>query len=157
MRASMVRNFLSAISNLLDALAKSIAGILALIALATLCLPALEKAVSTFIAWRFGAVGYVYYEIGEDRKGALDVTGDGNLRLLSADRYLFDDIKWGDKLQSSDAALFRIGPSRTERSIFVLEKPNCVVVFSKSKEIDVTDAITGGWLYVGTTSCGLFN
>ncbi|MCF7779375.1 hypothetical protein GLP59_17350 [Sulfitobacter sp. M220] len=143
--------------NLLDILAKSVAGILATIAFATLCLPVFEKATSTFIAWRFGAVGYVYYEIGEDRKGALDVTGDGNLRLLSADRYLFEDIRWGDKLQSSDAASFRTGPSRSERSMFVLENPNCIIVFSRSTKIDVTDAVTGGWLYVGTTSCGLFN
>jgi len=133
--------------------AKVIGSAIAIIAFLSLLFPVVDKAVASFIAWRFGATGYVYYEINDDN----GITGDGQLRLLKSGAADYGNIHWGDKLQSATAVHFRDEADKSARVMFVLKEPNCLIVLSPVREVDVTKAKSGGWFYVGTTSCGLFN
>ncbi|MGC1495585.1 MAG: hypothetical protein WA790_07240 [Sulfitobacter sp.] len=143
----------TAIVEYLGTTARVSGGVLAVVAIISLFIPLFEKTVTAFIAWRFGALGHVYYEIDAEN----EVTTHGQLRLLASNRFLFDDIKWGDKLQSATDVNFRDAPTKRSRTRFILSNPNCVIVLKVGEPYPVEKAKSGGWLYVGTTACGLFN
>ncbi|NVP56055.1 hypothetical protein [Mycoplana rhizolycopersici] len=103
-------------------------------------------------AWRFGASGYVYYEIGKD----LMPTGDSDLFLLEPGKGTYEELSIGDKLQAGSWVHFRESPTTASRARFVLQRGDCVVVLKADKPFAVTDALSGGWVYVATTACGLF-
>jgi hypothetical protein len=62
----------------------------------------------------------------------------------------------GDKLQAEDDQFLREQASKDGPLIFVLRKADCVIVLHKDHEVPVTKAVSGGWLRVATSACGLF-
>jgi hypothetical protein len=89
------------------------------------------------------------------------LTDDGNLYLLKYSSGLYDDIKKGDKLRAADAVYFRESATKKSRAMFHLNANDCVIVISDPKNeykepFKDPKAISGGWLRVATTPCGLF-
>ena len=125
------------------------------------------RPIEAIVASRNGLTGFVYYEVGYNRsltcvKGKTFKTCDGQLFLLDDTKNAeYEEIKKGHRLivnTRNDAKVnFRIGPSKKSAPMYVLKNGECVIVIEKpSHPIDVKDAVSGGWLEVATTSCGLF-
>ena len=51
---------------------------------------------------------------------------------------------------------FRLEPNRTSRTVFLLQSGDCVIVLARVREEPVQAALSGGWLRVATTACGLY-
>jgi hypothetical protein len=167
----------------LEKTSKTVAALLALIAVLAFLVPCIETGVRLLTAWRFGAVGAVYYEVTKDReptcgtKGA-DPAKCGHLFLLRGGPGYFENLKSGDVLQAASEINFRQlepldegkwfarekVPAPKDRvyskhsRIFLLKEGECAIVFRRLRKLeDLTDpAHSGGWLKVGTTACGLF-
>lgn len=143
--------------NGLEQITKVMATVVALFALIGFFVPPLGTLINVFTAWRFGAVGYVYYEIGKNRAP----TGDGQFYLLRSNTLgTYKDISMGDKFQAVTPVNFRELP-RTDNSpiVFVLDAGDCVTVLAHDHEkfpLQDRDAVSGGWFKVATTACGLF-
>jgi hypothetical protein len=136
----------------LETAAKVVGVVVALLAALSFVLPPFGKWIDMTTARRFGALGYVYYEIDKDKAP----TNDGQLFLLRQGSGLFEDIVAGDKLQAASPVNFREQPDNHSRPIFLLGKGDCVIVLTPDHRIDVQHALSGGWLNVATTACGLF-
>jgi hypothetical protein len=138
--------------------AKLIAALIALIAAAAFFIPPIGTAVAMLTAWRFGVVGYAYYEIGQQR----ELTSDGNFHLLKGGSGLFETIAIGDKLQVRSGGTVNIrdmpigDPQSKTLILFKVREGDCVIVFGKGSKVETRNAVSGGWLRVGTTACGLF-
>ncbi len=137
-------------------LASKVTGIIAaLVAICALFLPAtLWKPIESVIAIIYGTNGWVYYEVGENRK----ITDDGNFYLLKeTETGHYEEIEIGDKLRVSGNVNFRSGPGAEYPRSFVLITGDCVIVTRSPKNaVEVTDAESGGWVNVATSPCGLF-
>lgn len=133
-----------------------ITGIVASIfALCALFLPSsIWKVAESQIAQIYGANGWVYYEVGEER----EITKDGNFYLLKeSPTGYYNEIEVGDKLRVVGNANFRSGKGSSEPKTFVLVGGDCVIITSKPRdEYSVKKAKSGGWLKVATSPCGLF-
>jgi hypothetical protein len=136
----------------LETAAKTVGIIAALLAALSFALPPLGKWVDMTTAQRFGAIGFVYYEIDKEKAP----TDDGQLYLLRPGSGLFEDIAAGDKLQAASAVNFREESNNHSRPMFLLQKGDCVIVLATDRKIAVEHALSGGWLKVATTACGLF-
>lgn len=146
------RNY-AAISKALERLAKLVAAVLGVVALISFIFPPFGNLIETLTAWRFGAVGYVYYEIDND----LAPTTDGNLYLLADGGREFTDLRFGNKLQATmGRKYFRTEPKLLAPIIFMLKEGDCVLVLATEKPTPVTTAKSGGWAKVATSGCGLF-
>lgn len=137
--------------------AKVVAAVVTLTAAAAFVIPPLGTAVAMLTTWRFGVVGYVYYEIGKDR----ELTKQGNLHLLKAGDGSFKSIEVGDMLRVGKGGVVNVRERYEAREeskpiIFRVLENDCVIVFETTPEISVKEAQSGGWLKVGTTACGLF-
>ena len=133
--------------------AQTAALVAALLAIAGFLIPPLGTLVNLITAWRFGATGYVYYEIGPNRT----TTADSRWYLPRAGSGTYADLAVGDKLQEEDDQFLREHPAKDASPfIFVLRKADCVIVLHKDHEVTVQKAVSGGWLKVATSACGLF-
>ena len=132
--------------------AKSVGIVGACRALLGFLVPPIGNVVNLVTAWRFGAVGYVYYEVGPNRT----LTDDGRFYLLRAGDGRYQDISIGDRLQAVDEVHFRVWPTGNSPTIFLLGFRDCVIVLGRDHEVSVTPPHSGGWLKVATTACGLF-
>lgn len=138
---------------LIETVARAIAAAVALIAAAGFLVPSIGTLVNLVTSRRFGATGYVYHEIGENRH----LTDDGRWYLPRAGAGTYADLSVGDKLQAVDEVRLREKASGDPTAeIFELRKGDCVIVLSKDHEVRVQKALSGGWLKVATTACGLF-
>jgi hypothetical protein len=137
---------------LTERISRASASALAIIVLVGFLVPPLGRLFNVVTAYRFGAVGYVYYEIGQDRT----LTTDGRFYLPRAGPATFDDLTMGDILQATDEQRLREGPSKQSPEIFELGARDCVIVLKKDHPINVQKAVSGGWLKVATSACGLF-
>ena len=137
---------------ILETIAKMVGVVAALLAVLSFALPRFGNWVDIATARRFGAIGYVYYEIDKDTVP----TNDGQLFLLRPGSGLFEDIAAGDKLQAASAVNFRERSNNHSRPMFLLGKGDCVIVLATDRKIPVEHALSGGWLKVATTACGLF-
>lgn len=147
-----MRGWVSGFFGAFETAAKVVGVIVALLAALSFVVPPFGKWVDITTARRFGATGYVYYEIN-DKKAPTD---DGQLYLLRSGNGLYEDIKVGDKLQAGSKVNFREGPSKLTRPIFIPKEGDCVIVLALDHEEQVKHALSGGWLKVATTACGLF-
>ena len=145
---------------------KIVAGVVSLVAIGGFIFPKLIwTPIEGLIAQHFGVSGWVYYEVGKNKKGDRALTKDGKLYLLKSSNALYDDVKLGDKLRASSPVNFREDSTRRSRVMFHLNENDCVIVISDKKipysgRFVDTDAEvkpeSGGWLKVATTPCGLF-
>jgi hypothetical protein len=147
-----MREWVSGSFGVLETAAKTVGVIAALLAALSFVLPPFGNWVDMATARRFGAVGYVYYEIDRDKTP----TADGQLFLLRTGSGLFDDIGAGDKLQAASKVNFRDQSNNHSRPIFLLKEGDCVIVLATDRKIAIEHALSGGWLKVATTACGLF-
>jgi hypothetical protein len=136
----------------LETTAKIVGVVAALLAALSFVLPPAGNWMDITTSRRFGAGGYVYYEIGKDK----ELTDAGQLFLLRPGSGLFEDIACGDKLQAASEVTFREHSKTDSRPIFLLNKGDCVIVLKRDHAISVEHALSGGWLKVSTTACGLF-
>jgi len=144
----------AAISKAIERIAKLAAATLGVVALASFVFPPLGNLIETLTAWRFGAVGYVYYEIDAKQEPTKE---DGNLYLLASGNRDFSDLHFGSKLQAAmGSKYFRTQPTESAPTMFLLKEGDCVIVLSKSEPTKVVNARSGGWAYVATSGCGLF-
>ena len=147
-----MRGWVSRFFGAFDTAAKVVGVIVVLLAALSFVLPPFGKWVDLTTARRFGALGFVYYEIDKDKAP----TNDGQLFLLRHGSGLFEEIVSGDKLQAASAVNFREQSDNHSRPIFLLGKGDCVIVLARDRQIKVEHALSGGWLKVATTACGLF-
>jgi hypothetical protein len=133
--------------------AKIIAALLAILTAVAFAFPWVENQINILTAARFGASGYVYYEINVESG---EPTSRGQLLLLKPGNGLFSDIKVGDKLQTVSPKNFRVKSTTASRLQYELQQGDCVIVLSVDREEQVPEGITGGWLGVATAACGLF-
>ena len=141
--------------NKLEILSKITGIVAATLAICAIFLPSfIWKPIESKIASIYGANGWVYYEVGENRK----ITNDGNFYLLKeTETGFYEEIKVGDKLRVSGDVNFRRGPSSDQPRSFVLINGDCVIVTEQPRnKVDVQEAASGGWLKVATSPCGLF-
>ncbi len=139
----------------LEILPKIVGVFAAILAICAVLMPSfLWKPFEAMVASVYGVSGYVYYEVGVNRK----ITSDGNFYLLKVTKTgYYDEIAVGDKLRVAGDVNFRSGPGREFSRSFVLFNGDCVVVTSTpKKEVKVEKAKSGGWLNVATSPCGLF-
>jgi len=151
-----LESILSKLVGFLDITAKIVGGIAALIAIAALLLPKfIWNPFEAKISSLYGINGWVYYEIGIDRK----LTEDGGLYLLkNSEKALYEDIVVGDKLRVGHDVNLRQGPTKEFPVFLALERGVCVIVTNPPSHAQkgLKDAISGGRLKVTTTSCGIF-
>ena len=135
---------------------KAVGVAVAVVAILSFLLPPVGTWILT--AWRFGAVGYVYYEVGkpEEPTDGDRLTEDGQLWLLAAGGDTYEDLSLGDRLQAASAVRFRTEPTKASRVVFLLNRSDCAIVIGKVGAHPVEKAESGGWLRVATTACGLF-
>lgn len=165
------------ITHWLDVIAKWAAGFLAVLFVLNILFPPVTVYTKVFYAWRFGVTGVVKYQLGSEKNDQKHPerkpTQNGNLYLLNKNpigQREWDDLSLGDVLQAKSKKNLRLEDDcgSEERldcgsspRIFTLEAGECVVVFSQMYEDNSTSSklkdVSGGWLRVGTTSCGLFN
>ncbi|ESR27394.1 hypothetical protein [Lutibaculum baratangense] len=131
---------------------KVLAGTLVIVAAAGFLIPPLGTAVHVLTAWRFGATGYVYYGVGKNG----EPTQAGKLYLIRTGSRDYDSIGFGDKLQAASLKYFRDGPSASAPAIFILQRGECVTVLAKVWKSVSECSVSGGWLRVATSGCGLF-
>lgn len=159
----------------LEKIAKPVAASLALIAVVAFFIPPVGTAVRLITAWRFGAVGALYYEVDANGNPECETNkkrGCSDLALLREGDRTFDRVGLGDTVQAGSKVNFREKklPANREYSsnqiIFRLKEGDCAIVFSRLKDVkfhlkkkrdDGMPIVLGGWLKVGTTSCGLFD
>lgn len=139
---------------------KVIGVVIATVAIVSFLIPPLGTFVNVVTAWRFGAVGHVYYEVASPENspdGNHLTPDDGRLWLLSAsDGDFYEDVRIGDRVQAADEVRFHVEPTKTSRVIFNLSRGDCAIVVGKARAVPVENAASGGWLRVATTACGLF-
>jgi hypothetical protein len=136
-----------------ESAAKLVGTLTVLLAALSFVWPWLGTVVNIATAWRFGALGHVYYEIGTNQAP----TADGRLFLLRPGDASFAALAAGDKLQAIDDVNFREHGRRDSRAIFRLRSGDCILVLEKVEEQkNLQNAQSGGWLKVATTACGLF-
>ncbi|MGN7612665.1 hypothetical protein ACQZV8_11335 [Magnetococcales bacterium HHB-1] len=145
------------IINFLDSFSKIVGGVAAVTGFLAIVLPAwMWNPVEAQIARLYGIEGWVYYEIAEERT----LTDDGGLSLLKSSEALYTDIKVGDKLRAGHAVNFRQEAGKKSLKIFVMNPGSCVIVTSppkhEHKDFKDENVISGGWLRVVTTACGIF-
>lgn len=157
----------------------------AALALISTIYPPFGRTFNMLTAWRFGQSGYVYYAVGYATKKRhynricttwdqyerpcaktqeyLSPTKFGQLYLLKSGSWIsgrFEDVREGDRLQAASPKEFRDKDSVDDgRRIFLLEKGQCVTVLRIARKIEaekLTESASGGWLYVATSACGLF-
>jgi hypothetical protein len=141
-----------------EAVTKTIGVVVAVVAILSFLLPPVGTWINVLTAWRFGAVGYVYYEVGKPAE-ATDgdrLTADGQLWLLAAGGDTYEDLSLGDRLQAASPVRFRTEPTKASRVVFLLNPSDCAIVIGKVGPHPVEVAESGGWLRVATTACGLF-
>jgi hypothetical protein len=141
--------------NFLKACSSVSGGILALFVLQSFLFPrVLWQPLQAWAAKRNGLVGYVYYEIASNR----GLTDDGQLFLLTDSRYaLYNDIRTGDRLIANSEVHFHLKPGSGTPTMYTLREGECVIVLEKPRnEVKVKQALSGGYLYVATTTCGIF-
>jgi hypothetical protein len=139
----------------LELCSKVLGGLLALFVLQSYLFPRfIWRHVEAWTAERNGLVGYVYYEVKENR----GLTAAGQLFLLSDSKQgLYRDIHKGDRLIANSEVNFHMGPFSTDASMYLLKGGECVIVLEEPKnKISVEKALSGGYLKVATTACGLF-
>ncbi|WP_155730436.1 hypothetical protein [Pseudoalteromonas luteoviolacea] len=139
----------------LEIISKTTGIVASIFALCALFLPSsIWKVAESQIAQIYGANGWVYYEVGEER----EITKDGNFYLLKeSPTGYYNEIEVGDKLRVVGNANFRSGKGSNEPKTFVLVDGDCVIITSKPREeYSVKNAKSGGWLKVATSPCGLF-
>mgnify|MGYP000241371680 CR=1 FL=1 len=143
----------------LEKATKAVGVAIAAVAILSFVIPPLGTLVNVITAWRFGAVGYVYYEVAK-KEGVEDgnylINKYQQLRLLASGGDSYEDISMGDRLQAASEVNFREEGTGSGRIIFVLSPRDCVVVLRANDPYPVTEARSGGWLKVATTACGLF-
>jgi len=157
-----------------DSMLKLSGAVLVLTAILTTVLPPLGSYLKAASSWRFGTKGLLKYEVGQpvSEVSAVKPTSAGNLYLLRGGGRKFDDLKFGDILQSKGPNRFRenngCGMKKdtdcvtTSPEIFKLHVGECVVVLNVQNADsgdDDADFVSkdGGWVYVATTPCGLFD
>lgn len=141
--------------NWIDTILKISAFFALLVATAAFLLPnSLWKPIDASIASMYGKKGWVYYEVGENRK----TTNDGNLLLLKvSEKAVYSDIALGDKLRALRSVNFRKNPTSSALKIFPLLKGDCITVINGPKnKIETKQALSGGWLNVATSPCDFF-
>ena len=139
----------------LEVVSKVTGIIVAIFAILAVLLPAfLWKPIEATIASIYGTSGWVYYEVGENRK----ITSDGNFYLLKeSETGFYSEIEVGDKLRVSGDVNFRNEPTNSAPRSFVLINGDCVIVTNEpAHKVEVQEAKSGGWLNVATSPCGLF-
>jgi hypothetical protein len=139
----------------LELCTKVLGGLLALFVLQSYLFPRfIWRHVEAWTAERNGLVGYVYYEVKENR----GLTNDGQLFLLSDSKQgLYQDIRKGDRLIANSEVNFHMRPSLKDPLMYILKGGECVIVLEDpSNPVNVKNALSGGYLKVATTACGLF-
>lgn len=136
----------------IERISKGSAAIVALIVLIGFVIPPIGRVANMVSAWRFGAVGYAYYEIGRDRALSMD----GRFYLPRAGSATYEDLSVGDLLQAADEVVLREAATKTSAALFQINARDCVIILAKDHPTPVTTAMSGGWLRVATTACGLF-
>jgi len=155
LRDKSAKKILHLLTEKLEIVTKATGIVAALVAICALFLPsALWKPVESVIAMVYGTNGWVYYEVGKNRK----ITHDGNFYLLKeTETGFYEEIKMGDKLRVAGDVNFRSGPGVEYPRSFVLITGDCVIITRPPKnKVDVENAESGGWLKVATSPCGLF-
>ena len=175
----MPRSKVEAAAKYGDMLTKTTGGALAAVAIVTTLVWPLGGYLKAVTSWRFGVTGLLKYEIGTELNdngvevnGPMKPTSAGNLYLLRPGERGFNDLRFGDVLQSKGPNRFRenTGCSRkipktdcttTSPEIFKLHPGQCVVVLKKHQPDSGGDDKhfinkDGGWVLVATTPCGLF-
>ena len=151
-----IKRYVNGTISFLDSWAKIGSGLIVILALAGLSLPnSLWSKIEAIIASKQGITGFVYYEVGKNR----GLTNDGQLFLLSDSiNAFYQDIKKGDKLIANSEVRLRIKPNKEYPRVFELQKRDCVIVIEDpANEVhDLKDAVSGGWLHIATTACGIF-
>ncbi|TGD76073.1 hypothetical protein E4634_00545 [Mangrovimicrobium sediminis] len=143
-----------------DAFAKVGAGIVVLFGCLTLFFPkSVLPLFEAYIASNRGLQGFVYYEISSDN----EKTSDAQLLLLGRDSSelgelaTVDTIRYGDKLIVHSRQWMRALPNKDATKLYTLERGECVIVIGESTILKTQEAISGGWLSVATSNCGIFN
>ena len=130
-------------------------GILALFVLQSFLFPrVIWQPLQAWAAKRNGLVGYVYYEVDRHR----GLTDDGQLFLLTdSNQALYDDFRVGDRLIANSEVYFHLQPGSDTPKMYTLRGGECVIVLDKPRNrVTVKKALSGGYLHVATTSCGIF-
>ena len=140
----------------LKACSSILGGLLALFILQSYLFPrVIWQPLQAWVAKRNGLVGYVYYEVGESR--GLTTSHSQLFLLTDSQEALYEEIKTGDRLIVKDALYFHLNPSRESPVMYTLGKGQCVIVIDAPKnKVKVKQALSGGYLHVATTSCGIF-
>ncbi|NCQ98497.1 MAG: hypothetical protein GPJ11_03345 [Microcystis aeruginosa L211-101] len=153
--AAASRSGLQSLYSFLKACSSVSGGILALFVLQSFLFPrVIWQPLQAWAAKRNGLVGYVYYEIDRNR----GLTDDGQLFLLTdSSQALYNDIRVGDRLIANSEVYFHLKPGSSTPKMYTLREGECVIVLDKPRnEVKVKKALSGGYLYVATTSCGIF-
>lgn len=132
---------------------KVVGGMAAIVAVVGFVFPPVGNSIAAFVAWRFGNVGYVYYETDQNREL---VGSAGQLYLLKAGDGRYAEIGLGDRLRAESTVNFRSGPSLGSGKIFEIETGECVTVLTRAENPDLVLSGFNGWLHVATSSCGIF-
>ncbi len=143
-----------------DAFAKVGGGVVVLFGILTLLFPkSVLPLFEAYIASNRGLQGFAYYEISPNN----EKTNDGQLLLLGRDTSelgelaTIDTIHYGDKLIVQSKQRMRAMPSKDAPKLYTLERGECVIVIGEATVIETQEAISGGWLNVATSNCGIFN
>jgi hypothetical protein len=130
-----------------DRAVKQIGAIGAAIALVGVIVPPVGNSIKVITSWRFGAVGYVKYEVGSVRPSPgmsrtlllRQPTEKGQLYLLRNGEREFGSVGWGDVVQAQSEIYFRAagrcGEARNCASapvVFVLQKGDCAIVIGRA-------------------------
>ena len=129
-----------------------------MVALCAFVLPrSIWAPVEAYIAQIYGVSGHVYYEIAENRA----LTEHGQLYLLKKSiGAKYDQIDRGDRLRAASAVNFRVDRNKDAEVLFTVQTGECVIVTAPPThpltQFKNTGVISGGWLDVATSPCGLY-
>jgi hypothetical protein len=141
------RSQLSSASDFVDRWVKRASGLVAALAVIAFFVPPAGNAIKLVTSWRFGAVGFVKYELGsrQNEPGKIAEgeprypTYNGQLYLLRNGKREYKNIHTGDIVQAITAVNFRedgkcalSGECGSAPTVFVLEKGDCAIVISRA-------------------------
>ena len=154
------KSYIISIVSIADSIAKTAAGIVVIVGIVSLIIPgSLLGVFEAYIASNRGLQGYIYYEIGKSNEEAKD----GKLLLLGRDIEELQDLTSVENIGYGDKFMVQKGKQRLRESstknsvrLYSLHRGECVIVIGDKVLVETQNAVSGGWLHVATTSCGIF-